>query len=667
MRKLRMSFTAIFTLLLVGMLSAVAFASAAGPEIIDWNSSDKHLDFTWGPVATATDYQLWKHVPGEDPEEITLTDGQMSYSVDNLDNSSTVEWEIIAIGTTKAKVTDEDPTTVFYMTAGGPEFNRVMRDDVVSTDGENDNGNVNANQTGKNVGGITNNFADVIKSGGMTNKDGSTSTHRTHGDYANNTNSCASCHQTHTAASKNLLFKNGVYATCTACHDGTLGFYNVFENGAGASKSAGTFGGTKEGHMSVHLATGAVSIKAAPGGDKDGHGTWSAEFTCASCHAPHGSYSDRLLHFNPNGIATTPVADGGQKLLSVEVVDGIPTTKDATEETDYLFVRTKNATPAQLTAAKIYSFKVANPTIIQLYKWVADTDLTDNGGVDQSAYVLDTAPWVYTGTYDASHTYKVYDTAFWNVKPTAPVGKYTSGDLKGQDKSLEGTIYTANSITHPLKKDSFISSANNWIGSDQAAGKTLLDAVTEGDAARAYVVDLDVEVVDASKNVTKTNVSKLWDSSIWVETGAKKSGKGVVMSGFCSACHTDYLASSGSETGVHSTAYRHSTKSDSYTCVRCHFAHGTDVEIMKDAQNKTVADIAAEAKVINPALSDTDATTIATNYMLDKAPSSALKRYTNMSVCWGCHTSSHAEGIRNSSTYGDDSDDPMPGGLVTGQ
>lgn len=651
MSKIKLSLSFLLTLVLVGMFSAIAFASVEGPKVTDWNSSDGHLDFTWGTVAGATDYEVWKVVPGQAAVDVSPADGIMTYSVDGLANSSTVEWEIVAVDGTGTEISE----TVFYMTAGGPKFNKAMSTDLVGTDAANDNGLINANQTGKNVGGQTEKFSDIIRSSGMTNKDGSVTTHRTHGDYANNTNSCASCHQTHTAASKNLLFKNGVYATCTACHDGSLGFYNVFASGAEASKSAGTFGGTETGNMSVHLATGAVSIKAAPGGDKNGEGSWSAEFTCASCHAPHGSFSDRLLHYNPNGIATTPVADGGQKLVGVPVVDGVP----AVKTTVSIAVRTKNATPAQLTAAKIYGLVAPNPTIIQLYKWDSSDSDAGTPGVQEKGYVVDPTPWVYTGTYDATHTYKVYDTAFWNVKPTTP----DSG------KTLEQTIYQASSITHPLKKDKYISSALNWIGSDNAAGKALLDVVNEGDIALAYVVDLDMVPDPAfpGKPVFTTNVAKLWDGTNWAETSAKKSGKGVVMSGFCSACHTDYLANSGSATGVHSSAYRHSTKSDSYTCVRCHFAHGTDVTIMKDAQNKTIADVAAEAKVINPALTDTDATTLATNYMLDKAPSSALKRYTNMSVCWGCHTSSHAEGLRNDAGYGNDSDDPMPGGLVTGQ
>jgi hypothetical protein len=123
------------------------------------------------------------------------------------------------------------------------------------------------------------------------------------------------------------------------------------------------------------------------------------------------------------------------------------------------------------------------------------------------------------------------------------------------------------------------------------------------------------------------------------------------MSQFCSACHTDYLASSGKETGTFDHAFRHSTNSDSYTCVRCHYAHGTDVTIMRDARGKKVADIVADPNYFATVTDPTAREALAKDYMTDKNPSSALKRYTNMAVCWGCHTSSHSGGTRNTDSY----------------
>lgn len=174
----------------------------------------------------------------------------------------------------------------------------------------------NANQTGIDpTTGLTVNDPGV-NTGIIKNLNGQ----RTHGEYQNNTNSCASCHQTHTASGKKLLFQNGVYNTCTACHDGTLGFYNVF-----SLSNAGTFGGNPDpavGNASVHMATGTMKVSAAPGGNRTSvdANTWGKDFTCASCHAPHGSYSDRLLNYNPNGVGTRTVADGGLKKENLAVV-----------------------------------------------------------------------------------------------------------------------------------------------------------------------------------------------------------------------------------------------------------------------------------------------------------------------------------------------------------
>jgi predicted CXXCH cytochrome family protein len=155
--------------------------------------------------------------------------------------------------------------------------------------------NRNANQTGVGVD-KENNFSQAIK-----NVEG----HKTHGDYQHNTNSCASCHQTHTAKTgSRLLFADTQYQTCVSCHDGTLGFYNVLETGEKASlDGAGTFGGSHANNMSIHMANNSMQIKAAPGGNPNGTNEtggvqWGAQFSCASCHAPHGSYSDRLLHYN---------------------------------------------------------------------------------------------------------------------------------------------------------------------------------------------------------------------------------------------------------------------------------------------------------------------------------------------------------------------------------
>ncbi|MDR6998806.1 cytochrome c3 family protein [Neobacillus niacini] len=496
-----------------------------------------------------------------------------------------------------------------------------VQNGLAPDDATNDNGLINDNKTGSGVGGQNANFDQVIKSKDMVKDNtGTHGTQRTHGSYMNNTNSCASCHQTHTGASKNLLFKNGEYATCTACHDGTLGFYNVFTG----SNSAGTFGGTHDGNMSVHLANGTVELKAAPGGDKDGTGNWEEEFTCASCHAPHGSYSDRLLHENPNEMGNTLVKDGGKRLENVPVVSDISskvtgadvTYKDATGADvtiNYVLYRFDIGT----TVDAAYSAKglTTGDTILQLMKW--------NG----TKYVNDTDPWLHGYEFDENHV-KHYWTAF--------------KDTTGKE------VFD----TDQLKKGEILGNGFAGVPASKTALVTTVKSLTSGNVARGYVVKLDVSAPNAN-NVTTTTASSLWASK--KADGSSNPGyvanRGVAMSTFCSACHTDYLAGSGKETGTFDHAYRHTTTSDSYTCVRCHYAHGTDVTVMRDARGLTYQNILDDTTNYFPGVTGEARTTMVKDYLLDKNPSSALKRYTNMAVCWGCHTSSHSEGTRNTDTY----------------
>ncbi|MED4227224.1 cytochrome c3 family protein [Neobacillus cucumis] len=526
----------------------------------------------------------------------------------------------------------------------GGVYNGQVSDDTSNDNNYNTVDKSNANKTGSGVGGQTENFSNVIKSDDMVKgTDGSHGPQRTHGSYMNNTNSCASCHQTHTAAGASLLFKDGEYATCTACHDGTLGFYNVMGTG---SNSAGTFGGSHDGNMSAHLANGTVKLSAAPGGNNlevtGRGGEWTEEFTCANCHAPHGSYSDRLLNEDPNGMGNTLIKDGGKKLEGTPVLDKttLPDMKVKyaaadIEITDALGVKSTvnyvvyrfniGDTGAPTNADYAAKGLQTGDVVLQLMKW--------NG----TQYVIDTDPWLHEYDFDSSHT-KHYWTAFYDGSKYADTyvdpayrGKYIdkvhTDSLKAGEKLGQGFLGVR---------------ADNTTNPGATALTTTVNGVTFGNIARSYVVKLDVSTPDAN-NVTTTNVATLWGSSA--------GGKGVAMSTWCASCHTDYLASSGKETGTFDHAYRHTTTSDSYTCVRCHFAHGTDVTIMRDARGLTYQNILADTTNYFPGVTGDARTAMVKDYLLDKNPSSALKRYTNMAVCWGCHTSSHSGGTRNTDSY----------------
>ena len=422
------------------------------------------------------------------------------------------------------------------------------------------NGLQNANKTGTGAGTGTDNYSNVIHK--ATNADGTLQ--RVHGEYANNTNACASCHQTHTASGATLLFRNGVYNTCTACHDGTLGAYNVFADGANAS-NAGTFGGNPDktiGNASVHLATGVMTTAAAPGGNRASTdaGTWGADFTCASCHAPHGSYSDRLLAYDPNGMNHLAALDalgnptGGRLKQNLSVASGT----DTSGNTIYY--------PVDATGTRI-----AGPFL--------------NSG---SGYGANKVYYTQIRVKDANGVFQAKDAT--SAKAWNDVVKFE---------------YRGGYFTVP-------------------AGTAFPTDLTQ--------VQMDVAPASVVKMV-ETQIGTLADGYPVYQVTGYTSG----VNDFCAACHADYNSTKATvESGVFSQAFRHKISQNLKTgmigegtkmvCLTCHYAHGTDSSLQKDAR-------------------DTQGTSIDVN------PSSALKRYVNMSVCWKCHSSSHAEALQNNNSY----------------
>jgi len=467
-------------------------------------------------------------------------------------------------------------------TMGAPSFSAPL------TSGDSyDNGIGNANSTGQGVDvndGTTVN--DLIKSDGMVKNDGTVGTQRTHGEYQTNTNSCASCHQTHTGASKDLLFKQGVYNTCTACHDGTLGFYNVF-----TASSAGTFGGTVMGNASVHLADGTIQHKLAPGGNLGvtgtANGSWTENFDCASCHAPHGSYSDRLLHYSPNGMGNISVANKGLKIIGATIVSTLPDAALPTAVANVVYRTTAGAVGITGEAA-------TEPVVVVM---------KDAG----SSYVLDTTPWLYGYDFNP-YPNKVYWTTLKDAAGVA-IPHDTTSEYEYGRAYVKGTaVATAVSM----------------------------------DVARAYVVKLGIQDA-ATAPYPASVIADFGGINIYAVNSNiyDEAGYGVAIGNYCGACHTDYKAKSGTATGMYTVAFRHTTNNDSYNCLKCHFAHGTDVTVMKDALDRNVTTLVAGG------MTQADAEA----FLIDKNPSSALKRYTNMAVCWKCHTDSKASQLKNNTYY----------------
>jgi predicted CXXCH cytochrome family protein len=503
---------------------------------------------------------------------------------------------------------------------------------------------VNANRTGENnVPYFTGTEEEVFFNTYQRNVSGQL----VHTDFQLNTNSCASCHMTHTAQSRKLLFRNGVYTTCTACHDGTLGYLNVFaaptaENPYGGSKTAGTFGADMGRNASVHLANGAVKLAAAPGGnranvahasDNDGlaagaraSSTWASDFTCASCHGPHGSYSVRLLHSNPNNIAIR-MREGGTMANS-----------GGLWQADYALVGADHAEYEKKFTAT--GWNVNNPWFYG-YPGGATNGTGALAGRWSRFTTRVYAPTLYNpntvgGPMAAIDGTKIFNTmmsinygkAYAYFKDGEQVDAFLDYILAAFPTANGGVKYTSLNAflaAHPLKVD---------IG---GVVKVTASYNYEDNAENRYKSDF-INTTSYSGNVIQATGNQVNNAPYNL---------------FCASCHVDYLSVSasgqGDGVGVYSKAHRHTINrgatsggtmqvkgaGNTLLCVSCHFAHGADSSFMSLA-NAQLVDAHPDFKDSN-----------------DVNPSSALKRYVNMSVCWSCHANSSAASLKNSQWYWD--------------
>lgn len=386
---------------------------------------------------------------------------------------------------------------------------------------------------------------------GFNNKNKARDGQRVHGFYQNNTNSCASCHQTHTssdtrATSANaLLFKDGVYSTCSACHDGTTGAYNAFKpiDDETPNSIAGTFDVLTDGHNgSLHVADGTLKVSAAPGGNQNAtSGPFYQEFDCASCHAAHGSGSNNgnNLNIDPLGWGSVPydssTSDGknGKLYKNIKIYTSVP----ASESDPYILVHT-TTDAVQANVDSNYFYKragvPANTPIIQTYRWGYDTI------AHQDAYVPDYSLWLQEKGYPYKADTALYNDVWANLSLT------DENHYNDTTKDI-----TRNADVHVVWRDGFA-----WgpeVANVKSAQVSLgIDVETTDNIRSLY--DRTYQVLDANNNVDPTK-SYIPDS-------------GTEMSKYCAACHTDYLSNTRTdETGVYSTAHRHKTV-DHLTCVR---------------------------------------------------------------------------------------------------
>lgn len=488
---------------------------------------------------------------------------------------------------------------------------------------------------------------------------------------------------THTAQSRKLLFRNGIYSTCAACHDGTLGFLNVFAipgagNPFGGSQTAGTFAANKARNASVHLASDSVKLAAAPGGNRmntlepggftAANNPWAADFNCASCHGPHGSYSIRLLHYNPANIALRPAITIGQEANS----GGLWFSSAFLRETS--------------TGSRTFkAYQAATGSVILprndapwIYAYPAGATTGVNALVGRHTrhvtriwydgfYNPNTAPTVGGGPMASVNGLGLLN-RYFSIKYGKGQATLDADQLAALIEAVEGgfTDQGTNSITGIGVGNFNLANLRIDVG-----GLVVVTGATRTLAELAALDPTDTPVMAAySRNFIKTDSY----SGKYGTIGANTNGtaptaiaNAYAYNLYCAACHTDYLmgSASGQATapatngvGVYSKAFRHTINrgasgggsmqvkgtGNALLCVSCHYVHGTDSSFMQLADGTRVdgatLTTGTDAGEVNPYIGANDV-----NH------SSALKRYINMSICWTCHANSSAATIKNTDWY----------------
>jgi hypothetical protein len=582
MSKIKMSFSLIIALLLVGIMSTAVFAAtytSYGLSVAK-NAATTGFTVTVNRITGTNDTLKLQQFTSTNPTapfgnkvESDLTSWNSDQATVNVNNATVgTIYKFVVVDSTGKALTK--PKYATYYTSLGQKMASVGNDPegLVDVDGS---GIVNSNHT----------LTDPVRKTDFRN----TKNQKLHGFYQNNTNSCASCHETHTAnQGEALLFKDGTYSTCSSCHDGTTGAYNAFSPAGQTDPNeiVGTFN-TQPGHNgSLHQADGSLEVSAAPGGNHDAAAnsiataTYGGEFDCASCHAPHGggSAGENNLNLDPlgwGGIAYSTAskdAQNGKLFKSAKIYT--PTTLP-TDKTPFILVKTTatGVTTDKTKAGYLYSragLSNGDP-IIQTYRW------------DGQKYVADYSLWLRS----TGHVSAPFENANTFFK-----------DASGAD------------ITNTLNvvwRDGFAAGAVDNVATAQ------------------FSIGIDVETPTTLNDPSKSDVAALVDST----NKDYVYDAGTEMSKYCAACHVDYLSTTrGNETGTYTIAHRHATAQDRLSCVRCHFAHGSDAQIMKDANDETYNTLQTNyGFTADQAL----------NYLLDPNPSSAIKRYTGMAVCYACH------------------------------
>ncbi|MDP4107881.1 MAG: cytochrome c3 family protein [Bacillota bacterium] len=218
MSKIKISFSLILALLLVGILSSSVFAASDPYKLTPTQvTGTDNVSVTFVSSQAGQSYDMYIYDPSTGKYLTSQTFTGITPSTTPIPTFTGLQAGISYV--VKLTLTGGNPDTQAVSSAlaavvdvhSGPMVNATNPTNGDATFDKNGSGLSNANKTGE----------------APTKKQ--RAGQKLHGFYQNNTNSCATCHQTHTAANgESLLFKDGTYSTCSACHDGTTGANNSF-------------------------------------------------------------------------------------------------------------------------------------------------------------------------------------------------------------------------------------------------------------------------------------------------------------------------------------------------------------------------------------------------------------------------------------------------------
>lgn len=461
-------------------------------------------------------------------------------------------------------------------------------------------------------------------------------TYAFHSNFLNNANNCNYCHSLH--ASKDEMLLTGALSadgtsTCMGCHDSTTKSYGVKSHNTNAGTmtalrgpSTGDTSVTYSGGSAHDVGIGKLSSQA-PGANHTGTTNgWGDSFGCTSCHDGHESLGAApnvaMLKYQQITTGDTKTTDFSQTKAtdSFDVVTALPTTKT----TNYVFLVTRVRTDSWVDTsgrtkygsfyskymqnlANKYSLPSGTSYVLIPFIWVPGlpTSATTNGGyVSVNSHIAGTVTGL-TGISVAPEGF-----LYGSIIPT------TTGSIKGLTISFS---------VNPFRYGSDLK------GSDGTA----VDNYTNG-------------LGDSTSVANKVDNSSYWD----VTSTNYRNGAGNSLSLFCLQCHTDYMSRNHGINSTNydaSTGYRHTninassldgTSGDRLSCTRCHFAHGTDYAMMRDAVGYNAATLPTDGSITD-ANTRKPVTKNAGNdpktYFTDPNTSSAMKRHPGFSGCLQCH------------------------------